>query len=158
MHARAGGNFSVGQDTLVYGQAQILAGGDSRGGGALQAGNGLQLQAGGAVIQQGATLVLGDATISSGGAQSWGQTLQDGVKVSGKLQASAGDGIAIAGALQVNQDITLQAGTGGVTGGIGIGGPVSTASNAQLQALGDITLGGPTTVPGQLDATSSSFD
>ena len=155
LQAIAGANITVGQDMRVHGQARFQADGDFRGGGALQVGGALQLQAGGAVVQQGATLVLGNAAVSSGGSQSWGQAAQDGVDIGGKLEARSGQAITIAGALRVNQDITLLAGTGGVAGGIRIDGAVGTAANAQMQALGDITLGA-TTVAGQLDATSSA--
>lgn len=140
--ARAGGSHEVAGAATVQGPADIAAGADITVGADAAFGQGLAANAGGRIAVAGDTLVLGDARLQSGAGQSYGDTsggkAGGQMRVTGRLDASAGQGFAVGKELRVNDGMDIEA----KAGAIDVGGGLATLGDARLQGSDGVRVGG----------------
>lgn len=140
--ARAGGSHEVAGAATVQGPADIAAGADITVGADAAFGQGLAANAGGRIAVAGDTLVLGDARLQSGAGQSYGDTsggkAGGQMRVTGRLDASAGQGFAVGEELRVNDGMDIEA----KAGAIDVGGGLATLGDARLQGSDGVRVGG----------------
>lgn len=140
--ARAGGSHEVAGAATVQGPVDIAAGADITVGADAAFGQGLAANAGGRIAVAGDTLVLGDARLQSGAGQSYGETsggkAGGQMRVTGRLDASAGQGFAVGKELRVNDGMDIEA----KAGAIDVGGGLATLGDARLQGSDGVRVGG----------------
>lgn len=140
--ARAGGSHEVAGAVTVQGPADIKAGADITIGKEAAFGQGLVANAGGRIAVAGDTLVLGDARLQSGAGQSYGETAGGKaggqMRVTGRLDASAGQGFAVGRELRVNDGMDIEA----RAGAIDVGGDLATLGDARLRGADGVRTGG----------------